>query len=195
MPGDRVLGATRVTRTAEQGRQVSVPPPTWRAGADPRKSTLFLLTKSGKPTVLHLRSKRGLPADDTRFMYRLPTLTLNVINLSYTGELWRQQTTGKTIAFGYYLDPSTTNVFSTNVSAWVTSLDVSFPTGTAAAQDGTAPINQESLAVSNQMIPDWSPARPSGWFGRCWIRLVRDRGWPSTIFPSQRRRSLCLATP
>ena len=79
------------------------------------------------------------------------------MSLQYTGELWRQQTLAKTISFGYYLDPTATNSFSTNVTAWLTNLDVEFPSGASAAEDGTAPANQEFLAVTNQPISAWPP--------------------------------------
>jgi len=82
---------------------------------------------------------------------------LNSINVQFTGELWRQQTVGKTISFGYYIDPTGTNAFSTNVTAWLPALNVSFSTGASSAVDGTVPANQELLSVANQPIGNWAP--------------------------------------
>ncbi len=82
---------------------------------------------------------------------------LNLMSLQYTGELWRQRTLAKTISFGYYLDPSATNGFPTNVTAWLTNMDINFPPGSSAVEDGTAPANQESLAGANQPISEWMP--------------------------------------
>jgi hypothetical protein len=105
----------------------------------------LLATSSTGPTVFGGKfiNQSGLP--------------LNVINLQYTGELWRQQTLAKTVSFGYYLDPTATNMFSTNVTAWLPDLDVSFPAGPAGAQNGLALANQEFLAVTNQLISAWAP--------------------------------------
>jgi hypothetical protein len=87
----------------------------------------------------------------------LSGLPLNVMSLNYTGELWRQNSDAKAISFGYYLDPTATNQFTANVTAWVTNLDLSFPTGPEGAQDGTSPANQIGLSVTNQPIGEWTP--------------------------------------
>ena len=83
--------------------------------------------------------------------------TFTSITLHFTGELWRQQPTAKTLAFGYLLDSAATNSFTTNVTAWVTNLDVSFPTNAFAILDGTVATNQTSLGVTNLTIPAWTP--------------------------------------
>jgi regulation of enolase protein 1 (concanavalin A-like superfamily) len=101
-------------------------------------------------------SSTGPTAFAAKFV-NLSGAALNVLSLSYTGELWRQSGAAKTVSLGYYLDPTATNVFSTNVTAWVTSLDPSFPTGPEGAQDGTAPANQIGLSVTNQAIGEWTP--------------------------------------
>jgi regulation of enolase protein 1 (concanavalin A-like superfamily) len=101
-------------------------------------------------------SSTGPTAFAAKFV-NLSGAALNVLSLSYTGELWRQSGAAKTMSLGYYLDPTATNVFSTNVTAWVTSLDPSFPTGPEGAQDGTAPANQIGLSVTNQAIGEWTP--------------------------------------
>jgi hypothetical protein len=87
--------------------------------------------------------------------------TLNQINLQFTGEVWRQSDLGKTLEFYYFIDPVATNGFSTNATAFLPALNVSFPTVAAdvggAAVDGTAAINQTNLAVVSQVISNWPP--------------------------------------
>ncbi len=101
-------------------------------------------------------SSSGSTAFGARFI-NASGVTLNSINLQYTGELWRQSTVAKTVQAGYYIDPTGTNSFSTNVTAWFPGLTVSFPTGAASPVDGTAPANQESLSAANLPIADWAP--------------------------------------
>jgi len=88
-------------------------------------------------------------------------LTLNQINLQFTGELWRQSDAPKRLLFGYYIDPAATNGFSTNVATFLPSLDVSFPAlagaTTAFPVDGAAAANQAVLGVTGQPIADWPP--------------------------------------
>jgi hypothetical protein len=87
--------------------------------------------------------------------------TLNFINLQFTGEVWRQSDTAKTLECYYFIDPSATNVFSTNATAFLPALNVSFPTVPAdvggVAVDGTSYLNQTNLAVVNQVITNWVP--------------------------------------
>jgi hypothetical protein len=86
--------------------------------------------------------------------------TLNFANLQFTGEVWRQSNVPKTLTFSYYLDPTGTTGFTTNATAFLPALNVTFSTVAAdvgaAAVDGTAPANQSSLAVTNQPIV-WPP--------------------------------------
>ena len=87
---------------------------------------------------------------------------LGRMNLSYTGELWRQSAVAKRLEFSYYIDPSATNAFSaTNVTAFLPGLDVAFPADAAAttpvAVDGTAAANQLSLGVTDQAVTNWPP--------------------------------------
>jgi hypothetical protein len=105
----------------------------------------LLATSSSGPTAFGVRflNQSGVP--------------LNSINLQFTGELWRQQLVAKTISFGYYVDLTGTNAFSTNVTAWLPALNVTFPTGASAAVDGTAPANQEFLSAANHPIANWAP--------------------------------------
>ena len=85
--------------------------------------------------------------------------TLSSISLSYVGELWRQQARAQTLAFGYTVDPTATNPLSTNVTAWVTSLGVSFPINPGGLEvlDGTQPANQVTVSASNLPIAPWTP--------------------------------------
>jgi len=141
------LGETQAKMGASAGDQttggvISFGPTTILSG---NRALGLLATSSTGPTAFGVKfiNQSGLP--------------LNVMNLQYTGELWRQQTLAKTISFGYYLDPTATNAFSTNVTAWLPDLDVSFPAGPAGAHDGTVPANQESIGVTNQLISEWVP--------------------------------------
>jgi len=87
--------------------------------------------------------------------------TLNRINLQFTGELWRQSNLPKTLEFYYLVDPTATNAFSTNATAFLPALNVSFSTLSTAvggtAVDGTAAINQVPLGVTDQIITNWAP--------------------------------------
>ncbi len=85
--------------------------------------------------------------------------TLHYINLQFTAELWRQSNLAKTLEFYYFIDPTASNAFSTSATAFLPSLNVSFPTVAADvggdAVDGTATNNQAVLAVVNQPIASW----------------------------------------
>ncbi|MGA2247130.1 MAG: lamin tail domain-containing protein [Verrucomicrobiota bacterium] len=90
-------------------------------------------------------------------------LTLNRINLQFTGEAWRQSNLPKTLQFYYVIDPTGTNGFpaSTGATAFLPALNVNFPTVSAdtggAAVDGTSPLNQTNLGVLDQAITNWPP--------------------------------------
>jgi hypothetical protein len=89
------------------------------------------------------------------------TQTLNSISVQFTGEVWRQSNLPKTLEFYYLVDPSATNNFSTNATAFIPALDVNFPAQSAdvggVAVDGTAAANQTNLAVTNLIITKWVP--------------------------------------
>jgi len=110
----------------------------------------LLATSSTGPTAFGLRLVNGTG------------LVLNQMTLNFTGELWRQSAVAKRLAFGYFIDPAATNNFSTNLTALLPSLDVSFPADPAADTpvpvDGTAAANQAGLGVTGQVITNW----PSG---------------------------------
>jgi hypothetical protein len=86
--------------------------------------------------------------------------TLTRMTLQFTGEVWRQSDTPKTLQFYYLIDPTATAGLSTNHTALVPSLNVSFPTVPAdkggVAVDGTSSVNQTNLSVVNQAI-NWPP--------------------------------------
>ena len=90
-------------------------------------------------------------------------MTLNRMNLQFTGEVWRQSNLAKTLQFYYVVDQTGTNAFpaSTSAAAFLPALNVSFPTVAAdtggAAVDGTASLNQTNLAVLDQVMANWPP--------------------------------------
>ena len=93
------------------------------------------------------------------------TNTYSTINLSFTGELWRNNPTAQPLVFGYFIDPSGTNSTfhpdqwdSTNGITYIPSLNVTFPTSASTLIfDGTLASNQVSLAVSGLTISNWPP--------------------------------------
>lgn len=93
------------------------------------------------------------------------TNTYSKINLSYTGELWRNNPAAQPLIFGYFVDAAGTNSTfqpgqwdSTNGITYIPSMDVSFPTsGSTLIFDGTQASNQISLAVSAMTITNWPP--------------------------------------
>jgi len=105
-------------------------------------------------------SSTGPTAFGARFINETAA-SLTSISLQVTGELWRQSDLPKTLAFYYFIDPSATNLFSTNYTARVPALNVSFPIAPAdvggLAVDGTSPANQVSLNVLGLLITNWAP--------------------------------------
>ncbi|HEX3800100.1 MAG TPA: lamin tail domain-containing protein [Verrucomicrobiae bacterium] len=91
--------------------------------------------------------------------------TLKYVNLQYTGELWRQSDTPKTVEFYYYLDPTAAAAFSTNTTGFIPAMNVVFPTLPADKGGdpviGTDAANQTNLAFTNQFIT-W-PANAALW--------------------------------
>ena len=88
-------------------------------------------------------------------------ITLNRMNLQFTGEVWRQSNLSKTLQFYYFIDPTGDAAFPTSATAFLPALNVSFPTIAAdtggVAVDGTSPLNQTSLSVLDQAITNWPP--------------------------------------
>jgi len=88
-------------------------------------------------------------------------ITLNRMNLQFTGEVWRQSNLSKTLKFYYHIDASGTNTFPVTATAFLPALNVSIPTVAADANgvavDGTSPLNQTNLSLWNQAITNWPP--------------------------------------
>ena len=81
---------------------------------------------------------------------------LNQISLAFTGELWRQQTSAKTLDFSYFVDTTNASpVFPVSGTTAVSSLQTSFQTGTAAAVDGTQVSNQLARSATNLSVGTW----------------------------------------
>jgi regulation of enolase protein 1 (concanavalin A-like superfamily) len=116
---------------------------------DPNRAVGLLATSSTGPTALGAR------------FINYTGRTLNYINLQFTGELWRQSDLPKNLTFYYFIDPTGASPFSTTATAFVPSLNVSFPTSPGATGgigvDGTAPANQSILSVQNLPIVNWPP--------------------------------------
>jgi len=91
------------------------------------------------------------------------TITLNRMNVQFTGAVWRQSNLAKTLQFYYVIDPTGTNAFppSATATAFIPNLNVNMPTVSAdtggAAVDGTASLNQTNLSVLDQTITNWPP--------------------------------------
>ena len=150
----------------------------WYGLADPTASvgTRFGATDGDQTTGGQISF--GLPDSSNRALGLLATSTtgytafgakflngtgqsLHFMNLEFTGEVWRQSDLPKTLEFYYFIDPSGTNVFSTNATAFLPALSVSFPTVAAdvggVAVDGSDPSNQTLLGVTNELIAAWEP--------------------------------------
>ena len=89
--------------------------------------------------------------------------TLNYINLSFLGELWRNNSGARTISFGYTLDNTASSFVLTSQSisnsTLVPALTISFPTAIVTTiVDGTQPANQVNLATNNLALSSpWQP--------------------------------------
>jgi len=96
------------------------------------------------------------------------TNTLNCINLSFLGELWRNNSGARTISFGYTLDNTATNFVLTSSSisnsTLVPGLAFSFPTSiNLNVVDGTQPANQTNLAAYNLALSSPWPTNGALW--------------------------------
>ncbi|HSY20096.1 MAG TPA: immunoglobulin domain-containing protein, partial [Candidatus Acidoferrales bacterium] len=99
------------------------------------------------------------------------TNTLNYISLGFTGELWHNGTTARTMSFGYSQDNTATNFTLTaqsiSNSAYVPTLAFSFPTaGVVTTVDGTQLANQTNLGAIN--VPLNNPWPPGGALWLIW---------------------------
>jgi len=88
-------------------------------------------------------------------------ITLDRMNVQFTGAVWRQSNLAKALQFYYYVDPTGTNDFPSTVTGYVPALDVSLPTVAGdvggVAVDGTLALNQTNLSVLDEAIADWPP--------------------------------------
>ena len=111
---------------------------------------------SNRALGLLATSTTGGTTFGTRFINGT-TVTLNRMNLQFTGEVWRQSDKSKTLQFSYFVDLTGTNTFTTNVTAFIPALNVNIPTVpgdvNGVAVDGTSSLNQTNLSVYG------SPAR------------------------------------
>ena len=82
---------------------------------------------------------------------------LNYVNLSFIGEYWRQNSTAKTLEFGYNIDPAGTNSTILTAVAAITSvasLNVNFPIGSPGS------VSLTNLGVGNlQLASSWLPGQ------------------------------------
>jgi len=119
-----------------------------------------LPSSSNRALGLLATSTTGGTAFGVRFINGT-TMTLNRMNLQFTGEVWRQSNVPKTLQFYYFIDPTGTAAFPGSATAFLPVLNVSFPTvGTdsgGVAVDGTSPLNQTNLSVLDQTITNWPP--------------------------------------
>jgi hypothetical protein len=117
-----------------------------------------LPNSSNRALGLLATSTTGYTAIGAKFIITTGA-TLHYMNLQVTGEIWRQSNVPKTLACYYLIDPTATAPMSTNASASLPALNVTFPTVAGdvggVAVDGTAPANQINLAVTNQPIISW----------------------------------------
>ena len=119
-----------------------------------------LPSSSNRALGLLATSTTGGTAFGVRFINGT-TLTLNRMNLQYTGEVWRQSNVPKTLQCYYFIDPTGTAAFPGSATAFLPVLNVSFPTvagdSGGVAVDGTSPLNQTNLSVLDQTITNWPP--------------------------------------
>jgi hypothetical protein len=119
-----------------------------------------LPSSSNRALGLLATSTTGATAFGVRFINGTG-MTLNRMNLQYTGEIWRQSNLPKTLQFYYAVDLTGTNAFPVSATAFLPGLNVSFPTVPAdtggVAVAGTSSLNQTNLGVLNQAITNWPP--------------------------------------
>ena len=106
-------------------------------------------------------TKSGAVAFGAAFINQ-STNTFKKINLSYTGELWRNNPNAQPLQFGYEVDPAGTSSTLNPDTMLLTldpSLDVTFPTtDSTLIFDGTQSSNQMSRSVTGYALQqDWTP--------------------------------------
>ena len=99
--------------------------------------------------------------------------TLNYVNLSWVGEMWRNNKAGRTLSFSYAVDPTGNSFALQSEPAYtnntpqvipgttrVDALSFNFPAnnGLILAVDGTSPVNQTNIVASNLALSTpWTP--------------------------------------
>jgi fibronectin-binding autotransporter adhesin len=85
--------------------------------------------------------------------------TLNQITVSYTGELWRQTSTAKTLNFGYYVDPTNAANLVTAASGAIqdSNLKISFATASSASNSSSGPLSTKLLTDTISLASAWTP--------------------------------------
>jgi hypothetical protein len=121
----------------------------------------LLATSSTGPTAFGVKIVNGT------------TTTINLMTLSFTGELWRQQPSPKTLAFSYLIDPSGTNSFTTNGGTALPGLNVA-PASTAPWMARNPPTRFICRSPTNPSTIG-HPARLCGSSGK----------WPTTVAPAK----------
>ena len=106
-------------------------------------------------------TKSGAVAFGAAFINK-STNTFKKINLSYIGELWRNNPNAQPLQFGYEVDPAGTNSALNPDTMLLTldpSLDITFPTtDSTLIFDGTQSSNQMSRSVLGYALQqDWTP--------------------------------------
>jgi regulation of enolase protein 1 (concanavalin A-like superfamily) len=132
----------------------------WTAGGQNSFGPTNSANSSNRALGLLATSTTGGTAFGVRFINGT-AITLNRMNLQFTGEVWRQSDKSKTLQFFYYVDPTGTGTFPTTSTAYLPALNVNFPTVATdkggVAVDGTSSLNQTNLSVWNQAITNWPP--------------------------------------
>ena len=119
-----------------------------------------LTNASNRALGLLATSSTGGTAFGLRVL-NLTAMNLGYLNVNFTGEVWRQSDTAKTLQVYYFIDPLATNSWPSSPTALIPALNVSFPTIKAdkggVPVDGTAVGNQTNLNVQNLAVTNWPP--------------------------------------
>ena len=135
-----------------------------KAGASAGDQTTGGIISFGPTTELSSNRSLGLLATSTsgptafglRILNQTGTMLTN-INLGFTAELWRQQSTAKILSVSYFVDRSGGLGFLPNlITGSLSNLDVNFATGSS--EDGASgPLMYSYLAVTNETITNCPP--------------------------------------
>ncbi len=90
-------------------------------------------------------------------LFNNTSTTFNQISLSYSAELWHQNTGAKTLNFGYSIGSSAVTLPTSGLTAVSALNSGSFTTGSATTTDLLAPVATNSVSDSAQSISNWAP--------------------------------------